>query len=89
MLFTACNSYCFEKHHGRNVRSINGRAKIRPIGYVRIANRSGTVGITETEWISSESERYPWKYYLMDSVTVDMKSFIRLFARIDRKYGPF
>ena len=23
------------------------------------------------------------------SLIVDMKSFIRLFARIDRKYGPF
>ena len=29
-----------------------------------------------------------WKYYLMASVTVDMKS-IRLFAIIDHKYGPF
>ena len=30
-----------------------------------------------------------WKYYFIASLIVDMKSFIRLFARIDRKYGPF
>ena len=41
------------------------------------------------DYPSSESERYPWKYYLVASLTVDMKSFILLFARIDRKYGLF
>ena len=36
-----------------------------------------------------EMERYPWKHCFVASLIVDMKSFIRLFARIDRKYGPF
>ena len=27
--------------------------------------------------------------YFLASLIVDMKSFIRVFARIDRKYGPF
>ena len=54
-------------------------------GYVRIANRSG---ITKTEWISSETERYLWKYYFVASLIVDM-SFILLFARISSKYGLF
>ena len=44
------------------------------------------MGITETEWISSETERYPWKYYFVASLIVDSKSFIRLFARIDRNF---
>ena len=39
------------------------------------------------EWISSETEQYLWKYYFMASLIVDMKSFICLFGRIDRKYG--
>ena len=30
-----------------------------------------------------------WKYYFKAILIVDMKSFIRLFGRIDRKYGPF
>ena len=30
-----------------------------------------------------------WKYYFKASLIVDMKSFIHLFATIDRKYGPF
>ena len=30
-----------------------------------------------------------WKYYLVASLIVDMKSFICLFATIDRKYGSF
>ena len=30
-----------------------------------------------------------WKYYFKASLIVDMKSFIRLFARIYRNYGPF
>ena len=30
-----------------------------------------------------------WKYYFVASLMVVMKSFIRLFARIDRKYAPF
>ena len=46
------------------------------------------MGITETEWISSETEQYLWKYYFVASLIVGMKSFIHLFARIDRKYGP-
>ena len=41
------------------------------------------------ERISSEMERYLWKYYFVASLIFDMKSFIRLFARIDRKYGSF
>ena len=41
------------------------------------------------EWISRETERYLWKYYFVASLIVDMKAFIHLFARIDRKYGPF
>ena len=53
---------------------------------------------SESEWelpkrnglvTSSETERYLGKYYFMASLIVDMKSFIRLFARIGRKYGPF
>ena len=39
------------------------------------------------EWISSGTERYLWKYYFVASLLVHMKSFIRLFARINRKYG--
>ena len=30
-----------------------------------------------------------WKYYFVSSLLANMKSFIRLFARINRKYGPF
>ena len=41
------------------------------------------MGITETEWISSETELYLWKYYFKASLIVDIKSVIRLFARID------
>ena len=37
----------------------------------------------------SETERYLWKYYFVASLIVGMKSVIRLFARIDRKCGPF
>ena len=44
--------------------------------------------VTDPEWLSSETERYLWKYYFMASLIVDMKSFIRLFATINRKYGP-
>ena len=29
-----------------------------------------------------------WKYYFVASLIVNMKSFIRLFSRINRKYGP-
>ena len=39
--------------------------------------------------ISSETEQYRWIYYFVAGLIVDMKSLIRLFARIDRKYGPF
>ena len=44
---------------------------------------------SETERISRETERCLWKYYFVASLIVDMKSFIRLFARIDCKYGLF
>ena len=47
------------------------------------------VGITEKEWISSETERYLWRYYFVASLIFDIKAIIRLFARIDRKYRPF
>ena len=34
--------------------------------------------ITETEWISSETERYLWKYYFMASLIFDNHSFVYL-----------
>ena len=62
-------------------------------GYIRIVNwtpqKRIEVGISKTEWISSGTEQYWWKYYFVGSLIVDMKSFIRLSARVNRKYGPF
>ena len=39
------------------------------------ANRSGKLGISETE-------RYLWKYYFVASLIVDMKSFVYLLESI-------
>ena len=52
---------------------------VAPHRYVRIAKRNGLVA----KWNDI------WKYYFVASLIVDMKSFIRLSARIDGKYGPF
>ena len=56
------------------------------VGYIRIANRAPQkqirVGISETEWINSETERYWWKYYFVPSLIADMKSFVYLLESI-------
>ena len=36
------------------------------------------IGISETEWISSETKRYQGEYYFVASLVVDMKSYLMI-----------
>ena len=67
-------------------------------GNVRIANWTPQNLTSELEWELAKRDRLVakqrcrwirWKYYYVAILIVDRKSFIRLFARIDCKYGSF